>query len=199
MQKKLSKVQDSILILCALQAYLTEQIKCLNKVKNKTESTLYSIILSQIIITSCSYMEEWEYLGSLSVEDSRIIKLRKIVKPAVKRIYQWKDIKDFRNSVLAHNLRIRKHNNINALYNIASKLNVPRSFYDFQLLVGCIYVTKNVMLKIFPKEYNDMVKNTKEIKHPEPVDEIKSKKEYKQIFDSIINQVKVNGENSSKS
>lgn len=192
MSKKLSPLQESIFILITLQALLIEYNKCLKVEKDNEKSILFSIITSQIILTSCSYLDEWETLGCLSKQEPKIIVLRKIVKPAIDRVYRWKDMKLFRNTLIAHNHRIRKQNNESAVFNLEKKLNCPKSFYDYQLLMGCIFVTKNILIKVFANEYNLMIPYLSDIENIESIEEIKNRKVYNNQFNMIIENVQNN-------
>jgi len=187
MRNNLTKTQESILVLCTLQALLDEYLKCLSKEKNNTESVVFSIIASQIIITSCSYLDEWEYFAILIKEEqeSRIVTLRKITKPILDRINEWKDMKRFRNNMIAHNHRIKKEDNSLAIFNLSRNLNCPSSFYDFKLLLGCIYITKNVLLRLFSKEYNQILPHIKNIENITPINEIKNEKSFRKELDSL--------------
>lgn len=187
MKNNLTKTQESILVLCTLQALLDEYLKCLSKEKNNTESVIFSIIASQIIITSCSYLDEWEYFARLIKEEqeSRIITLRKITKPVIGRINKWKDMKKFRNNMIAHNHRIKKEDNSLAIFNLSRNLNCPNSFYDYKLLLGCIFITKNVLLRLFPKEYNQILPHIKNIENIKPINEIKNEKSFRKEFDNL--------------
>ncbi|MFI2743632.1 hypothetical protein ACG2LH_12895 [Zhouia sp. PK063] len=191
MKNNLTKIQESIFILCTLQALLDEYLKCLTKEKDKPDSVLFSIISSQIIITSCSYLDEWEFLGKLiKVEkETRIITLRKITKPVLNRINQWKDMRQFRNNMIAHNHRIKKEENSLAIFSMSRHLNCPYSFYDYKLLIGCIFITKNILLRIFQNEYNKLIPSIKNIEAIKPVNEIKDNKAYKNEFDSLTRDV----------
>lgn len=191
MKNNLTKIQESILILCTLQALLDEYLKCLTKEKDKPDSVLFSIISSQIIITSCSYLDEWEFLGKLiKVEkETRIITLRKITKPVINRINQWKDMRQFRNNMIAHNHRIKKEENSLAIFSMSRNLNCPNSFYDYKLLIGCIFISKNILLRIFQNEYNKSIPRIKNIEAIKPVNEIKDNKAYKNEFNSLTRDV----------
>jgi hypothetical protein len=187
MKNKLTKIQESILVLSTLQALLDEYRICLTKEKDKSDSVIFSIITSQIIITTCSYLDEWEVLGNLikEGESHRILTLRKIVKPAISRINKWTDMRQFRNNIIAHNHRIKKENNSFAILNIPRKLNCPNSFYDYILLMGCIFITKNVLLRMFQKEYNEALPIVKNIEDINPINEIKDEKSFKKELDLI--------------
>ena len=189
MNQKFSPLQDSILILCSLEALLEEYQKCL--LKENPDSVLFSVLASQIVLTACSYIDEWEFLGRLSSENPRVLQLREIVKPAMNRINQWTDLKLVRNSLIAHNHRIRKQNNSPTITSIKRQLNCPNSLYDYKLLIGCVYITKNTLLRVFGKEYNDIVPHLKNIEEITPINEIKDEKTYRKEFNVIINKVQI--------
>lgn len=187
MKNNLTKTQESILVLFTLQALLDEYLKCLSKEKNNPNSVIFSIITSQIIITSCSYLDEWVYFARLIKEEqeSRIITLRKITKPVMNRINEWKDLKRFRNNIIAHNHRIKKENNSLAIFNLSRNLNCPNSFYDYKLLLGCIFITKEVLLRLFYKEYNQILPHIKDIENIKPINQIKDQKSFRNEFDNL--------------
>lgn len=189
MKENLTKVQESILVLCTLQALLDEYRTCLIKEKNNSKSVMYAIIESQILLTSCSYMDEWELFGKLIKEEPRILKLRKVVKPAIDRINKWSDMKYYRNSIIAHNHRIRKENNSVAILNMDREFKCPNSFFDFSLLMGCIYITKNVLLRFFAIEFNQILPKLNNIENVESVKSIKDEKTYRAEFDKIQKEV----------
>ena len=189
MKKNLTPVQESILILCTLQALLDEYRKILIKEKKNHDPIIFSMLQSQVILTSCSYMDEWELLGKLVPQEPKILKLRKLVSPAVERIYKWKDMKQFRNSIIAHNHRNKKANNSPAILRMKRNLNCPNSYYDFKLLFGCIYLTKNVLLRIFSEEYNQILPNLKNISSIKPINEIKDKETYLKEFNKITQNI----------
>jgi hypothetical protein len=188
MKRKLTKIQESIFVLCTLQALLDEYIKCLTKEKDNSNSVIYSIITSQIIITSCSYLDEWEELGKLTkVENEpKIITLRKTVKPAIDRINQWSDMRQFRNNIIAHNHRIKNENNSLSILYLSRNLNCPATYFDYKLLLGCIYITKNVLLRFFKDEYNLLIPNIKDIEDLSPINEVKNEKSFRKEFDEIV-------------
>lgn len=193
MKNNLTKVQESIFVLCTLQALLEEYRKCLTKEKNNQKSVIFSIITSQIIITSCSYLDEWNYMGKLIIEEQepRIITLRKTTKPVIDRINEWKDMRQFRNNMIAHNHRIKNEDNSLAIFNLSRNLNCPNSFFDFNLLLGCIYITKNVLLRIFTNEYNQILPSLKNLESIVPLNQIKDEKSFKNEFDHLIEKVEV--------
>lgn len=191
MNKKQNPLQNSILILCSLQDLLDQYKKFLLKEKGNSKSILYETITGQIIITSCSYLEEWENLGNLSTKEIRIKELRNIVKPAINRIYKWKDLKIFHDAILAHNQRTKSKNNRPALNNLEKYLNCPKTLHDYQLLLGCISVTKNALLRVFSDENNDIPYHNS-IEKTEGIQEFKDENEYSNQFKIIIDRVQNN-------
>lgn len=188
MKNELTKIQESIFVLCTLQALLDEYIKCLTQEKDNSKSVVFSIITSQIIITTCSYLDEWEGFGKLikTENEPRILILRKTVKPAIDRINQWSDMSRFRNNIIAHNHRIKNNNNSLTIFNLPKSLNCPASYFDYKLLLGCIYITKNVLIRIFKDEYNLLLPNIKNIAEISPINEIKNEKSFRRELDEIV-------------
>ncbi|WP_299799784.1 hypothetical protein [uncultured Maribacter sp.] len=189
MNQNFSKLQDSILVLCTIEALLVEYKKCL--LKEELDSIVYNALTSQIVLNACSYLEEWELLGKLSSEEPRILILRKITKPAIDRIKNWKDLKLVRNSAIAHNHRIKKQHNSLTIINIKRKLNCPSSLFDYKLLIGCINVTKDALLIIFKKEFNQTIPYLKDILPINPVNEIKNDKDFQKEMDKVILNAKI--------
>ena len=192
MNNKLTDVQESIMILCTLQALLDEYRKCLFKEKKNTDSVIYSIIVNQIVLTSCSYLDEWEVLGKLSSKNSKVKELRKLAKPAINRINEWSDMKYVRNSVIAHNHRIQKDKYSPVMFTEKRELRCPNTFHDYRLLMGCIYLTKNVLIRLFTAEYNEMVPQLKNLDGFRARFEIKTERSYEKQFDKITKEVQLN-------
>lgn len=186
LREALTEIQESLFILISIQGVLDEYKKVLDKqVSNKTDAA-YTITTSQILITSCSFLEEWEKFGSLAKQDRRIIEVRKITKPALKRIHSWKDLKTIRNSVLAHGLRL---NHKPTLFHLKNEIDCPETYYDLKLLMGCIYLMKNVLLRFFHNEFNTMLPYLKQLDGYTAVKPIKSRIEFTKEFDKITNLI----------
>lgn len=65
----------------------------------------------QIILKTCSFLEEWDKILGIITETEYKTKIRiikRVVKPARKAIDNWKGIKSFRNEIIAHNFRNSK-------------------------------------------------------------------------------------------
>lgn len=101
---EVSKVQDSISILITLQAAIDECLEVIKKERHDKSSKVHALISSQLLIYVNSFLEEWENFGTECKDDSRVIKVRKIASPLLRRIKQW-DLNGIRNTFLAHKFR----------------------------------------------------------------------------------------------
>ena len=80
--------------------------------------------------------------------------------------------------MIAHTHRVKKKNNSPIITGDYKQFNSPNSFYDFKLLMGCIFITKNVLLRVFVNEYNGIVPHLKNIKRFSTLKEIKTNEVY---------------------
>ncbi|MGN7514385.1 MAG: hypothetical protein ACTHOM_08410 [Allomuricauda sp.] len=71
-------------------------------------------------------------------------------------------------------------------------MNCPNTFQDYKLLMGCIYLTKNVLKRLFKEEYNEMVPQLKNLDGFKAKSEIKTDKSYKIELEMVTNQVQLN-------
>lgn len=83
--------------------------------------------------------------------------IKKIVAPARREIMKWKDLKDFRNEVIAHNLR--KSNKSFSLDNI-TEYNCPHSTYEMFYLVEFLQRMVSVLTTNFPSELQNIIDKT---------------------------------------
>jgi hypothetical protein len=161
----ISKIQNSISILLALQMAVDECLDITGKERHDKNSKIYALVNSQLLIYANSFMEEWENLDIQCKDDIRVMKVRKIASPLMRKIRQWNDLNAFRNNFLAHCFRDSKGNNV-LLKKYDKELNIPTGFGDFILLGGCIFCTKEILLHEFAVEYNEMLPYLKTIKPP---------------------------------
>ncbi len=145
-----------------------------------------------IIIDSCSFIDE--YQENLSPKNynqysEKILLLKKINSPAIKRVNKWKDLKKYRRTLLVHNLRIKGE----YIYSLEEKeeYKIPNSNNEIELLVELLSIISKNIGFIFPK----IVKNIdfkKKIR--DHIDIIESRidldNEIKQI-ESKINKLKI--------
>ncbi len=94
------------------ESYLSEEVLNHPQVPSRKEYNVDEAIIEslwfQIILKSCSFLEEWDSFLAVKtnkVDQQRVLLIKKVVAPARKEIGKWKDLKKFRNEVIAHNLR----------------------------------------------------------------------------------------------
>ncbi|WP_133299850.1 hypothetical protein [Larkinella punicea] len=101
---------------------------------------------AHIIIMLCAFLDEYssEFVHTKYPQYSkRIDKVRKSLKPVIKRINSWSGLRDYRNQVLAHNLRIK---NGESLFLIGKEhsYKVPTTINELTLiseLLSIIYLS----------------------------------------------------------
>ena len=101
---------------------------------NLKEQTHYITLYNAILLNTCSYLDEYNNNFLANAENKfkdRILEVRKIAKPAFKKVNQWSDLREYRNHMIAHNFRI---NNNSFSFNMLGQYNVPRTYRDIVLL-----------------------------------------------------------------
>jgi hypothetical protein len=100
--------------------------------------TIYEALVYQILLKSCSFIEEWDKIFGVTTEkeyEKDVRKIKSIAKPARKFIDSWKGLREFRNQAIAHNHRDNKGNNI---YFIKKTFHMPNGLGELALLIYCI-------------------------------------------------------------
>jgi hypothetical protein len=98
------------------------------------EQAHYISLYNTIIMNVCSFLDEYNNHFSVRVESEfhdRIYQVKKIAKPAFKKLNEWKDIKDYRNHMIAHNFRI---DGDKFSLNMLGQYNAPRTYRDLAVL-----------------------------------------------------------------
>lgn len=118
--------------------------------------TLLNSLFYMAVIDSYSFLAEYEQVFGVMTENEfskRIIDVKTINKPLINKIKEWKDLGNFRNQLLAHNLRQGKNGQfIFGLDNL--DYNAPRTINDLFLLSNLIqFITQTFHLE-FSTEIN---------------------------------------------
>lgn len=112
-----------------------------------TTATINAFLMNQAIIISCSIFDEYNQEFTASKHPpfaSRIHHFKLQIKPVTKRINQWKDLKSFRNHILAHNLRVQ-NDSIFGHANKSVHYNVPGTISEIKLLCELLsLITQNI-------------------------------------------------------
>jgi hypothetical protein len=122
----------------------------IDKTEEVHERALYVSTFSIILIQTVSFLDEYHnFIKSPDEELNNTIKtIKKAVKPAVEQINDWKEIRDFRNHVLAHNLRDRKK--MTTVFEKGlSSYDIPKNGADLLVLYNCILMIKKTFESAF--------------------------------------------------
>ena len=143
---------------------------------DKDNLTLRNSVYSQILISTDSFLDE--YNNHFISSDKSILEFKAVVKPLIDRIKRWDGLKDFRNNVLTHPLRIRKEGHVSVLEKGAfNTYNIPNTFPDLLLLSNCITFVVTVLHQIFKNEFevlreDFLTRNISESKSETTIDQV---------------------------
>lgn len=120
----------------------------------------FMALFKQSIIEICCFFEEYDRWYGISEKEyqERILKVRKIVKPAVSKVHDWTEIRAMRNELTAHPF----HNKAGEFtYRKLFDYDCPRTYWDLQILrqylrmiMGAIEQEFAVELKLVPGYIN---------------------------------------------
>lgn len=123
--------------------------------ENQIKIPAFSIQWNIMIITQSIMDELNKFLFNYKTKDfdlkNRIQAFRKIIAPAVEEINKWKDMREFRNNVLAHNGR--NYNGESVI--LSSKFNnydIPLYHNDFLILFKLLQLITERAEEIFEEE-----------------------------------------------
>lgn len=152
------------------------------------ELTLFNSLFYLTVIDSVSFLDEYQQVFGVKTEKKfkdRIIITKSINKPLISRILEWKDLREFRNNLLAHNLRKGKNGEyIFSIENI--DYNAPRNLNDLFLLTNLIQFSAGTIYSEFENEIKAFAsETTKEIKKN---DRILTKEDVSRITIELLNK-----------
>lgn len=114
----------------------------------------YVSLYNTIIMNVCSFLDEYNKHFLFRAEPEfhdRISQVKKIAKPAFKKINDWKDIRDYRNHMIAHNFRI---DGDKFSLNTLGQYNAPRTYRDLAVLRKHLNMVYTVIEAEFKNEIN---------------------------------------------
>lgn len=105
---------------------------------------------NNIFILAVSFLDEWNghfTPNNLPTYKDRIMKVRRITKPAFNRIAKWKGLKDGRNIIFAHNFRVKGQD----IFTSAKKHDLKFPLYNTEvsLLHDLIWLISQELLDEF--------------------------------------------------
>ena len=93
----------------------------------------YVTLYHTILMNTCSFLDEYNKHFQAKSEPEfheRILSVKKIAKPAYKKMKEWKDLREYRNNMIAHNFRI---NEDVFSFKMSGQYKVPRTYLDLVL------------------------------------------------------------------
>jgi hypothetical protein len=149
------------------------------------QGAVTSGLTNNILILSCSFLDEWNEKftpAEYPYFSARILRVKKITKPAIKRMKNWTGLKSYRNIVLAHNLRY--DNNSVFTSNFKPRLVIPYSNAELGLLVGLISFISTEVYNAFNDIEIDVNKSILSNLNV-PLNQIDASKELEIIFEAM--------------
>ncbi len=164
------------------------------KVKNHfskitLESATHTLISNHAIILFCSFLDEYEknftphFLKNIDAQ--RIINVRKKNEPGLKRIRKWKDLRNFRNFLVAHNFRNKGKSFFSDEFD-KFKFIIPNKVSEKNLFSGIIYCVCINIRTEFPEIFYSL--NIKEVmldKIEFICEEVESEKELTELISKM--------------
>lgn len=123
------------------------------------EMSHYQVLYNTILMNTCSYLDEYNKNFLINAEykfHERIKTLKKIAKPAIKKLNEWKDLRTYRNQIVAHNFRIDGND---FSFKKLEQYKAPRTYLDIVML------RKHLMMihGIISAEFENELKNVNSI------------------------------------
>lgn len=127
------------------------------------DSTIIDSLWFQIIIKSCSFIDEWDRFLGVKNESEHIERLRlikSVASPARKAINFWKELKKFRNEITAHNFRDKQ--NVVKIDDIGN-YDCPQNLRELSFLIAFISRMINILCKNFEEEIPEIIYSFSEV------------------------------------
>lgn len=126
------------------------------------ERVHYVTIYNTVLLNICSFLEEYDnhFLAFAENEfKERILRVKKIAKPAYNKVKEWRELKQYRNNIIAHTLRIDKKDfSLSKLGDYDS----PRTYLDLVIIRKYFMMIYTIILMEFEEELssiNNFVRN----------------------------------------
>ncbi|BFP43236.1 hypothetical protein FGF1_40810 [Flavobacteriaceae bacterium GF1] len=124
------------------------------------DSTIIDSLWFQIILKSCSFLDEWDkFLGVKNEPEykERLLLIKKIVAPAKKAVNIWSDMRRFRNQIIAHNFRDK---NFSVTLDNMGDYDCPNTRGEIYFLISFLNRMINVLQANFSSEIPDIVNDS---------------------------------------
>lgn len=128
------------------------------------ESASHTLISNHAIILFCSFLDEYNKFFNIShlknVDPEKITNVKRKNEPGLKRIKEWKDLKKFRNYLIAHNFRIKGKSFFSEEFDMF-EFKIPNKVSEKNLFSGIVYFICLNIRNEFPEIFSTL--NDKEI------------------------------------
>ena len=121
---------------------------------NAKETSHYQTLYNTILMHTCSYQDEYNknFLSNAEPEfQSRIKAVKKIAKPAFKKLNEWSDLRSYRNQMIAHNFRIDGND---FSFTKLGQYVAPRTYLDIVMLRKHLMMIHGIISAEFNTELN---------------------------------------------
>jgi hypothetical protein len=109
-----------------------------------------------ILMESVSFIDEYEQSFFHRCEPEfkeMVIKAKKICQPVLRKVKEWKDLKNFRNQIVAHPWRDK---NGNFVIPDLNKHSIPRNWFEYVVLVNLMGYIFDIINSVFLLEMKKM-------------------------------------------
>jgi hypothetical protein len=152
-KREYNKTEESIFTLLSLYVLIKQAFESLTNdeeillsefneshsaFKDLVNDTVHEALVYQILLKSCAFIEEWNKVFGVLTEPedkTKILMVKRIAKPSMKCVAEWKNLREFRNEAIAHNHRNKDGKNIYLNY---PSYHSPQSNGEIFLLVYCL-------------------------------------------------------------
>jgi len=168
----LNKTTESVFTLTSLFVLIEQSIQAItgneeildsefdekhNSFHHLVTDTIHEALSWQILIKTCAFLDEWNNVFGVLTEEGdkeRILTVKRIAKPAHKQLSHWKQLKEFRNEMIAHNHRDKKGENV---FLAGKSYHSPNTIPEVFLMCYCLKKMMDVLKFFFHDEMHDAV------------------------------------------
>lgn len=157
----MKELDESIFILNILHSEINRKVQALlhpsvYKLDPSVLNVFNNMTFERCVISIVSYFDEYDkHFGKQVPEDKKEI-VGKIYRRVKKDIKKFSGLKDYRNQVLAHNLRVGGK----PIYNLVNlqEYKIPQQVQEFTFLASSITHLTDAINTLFPKSHNKILK-----------------------------------------
>ena len=154
MKKKLSELEESILILYFIKGEIIDAKDVINDTKYSENDNLRKIVLHFIYLKLYCFNEELKHFKSLGKSSAKVLELNNILQPATKYLSKRESaIGKIRHQIIAHNLRTTDTKSLANFHEIALLENFPSQFTELALIIDIVSLIYNAIETNFKKEF----------------------------------------------